>query len=85
VGTLAESPTFGSRIRLLEASCVDSRLAACREGRTRDTIVSVLIAGILGWMIGVAQLIFIDSWSLIYWEFVPLIPYAARSDGRCWE
>ena len=40
----------------------------------RVTIVASLIGSIIGWAIGVAQLIVIGSWDLFYWNWMPLIP-----------
>lgn len=34
----------------------------------------MLMGCIIGWIIGVAQLIFIGSWDLFYWTFMPMIP-----------
>ena len=40
----------------------------------RVTIVTSLIGSIIGWAVGVAQLIVIGSWDLFYWNWMPLIP-----------
>jgi len=42
--------------------------------RTHAMIWSVVVGAIIGLAIGVAQLIYIGSWDLFYWEFMPLIP-----------
>ncbi len=35
----------------------------------------MLAGSILGWAIGVGQLITIGSWDLFYWAWMPLIPF----------
>ena len=44
------------------------------DERTHCTILSVLVGAILGWVVGMAQLIYIGSWELFYWAYMPLIP-----------
>jgi hypothetical protein len=34
----------------------------------------MFIGGLIGFVIGVAQIIAIGSWKLFYWGFMPLIP-----------
>jgi hypothetical protein len=36
---------------------------------------------IIGWVVGVAQLIYIGSWPLFYWAFMPLIPLYSALGG----
>jgi hypothetical protein len=42
--------------------------------RTYHTLVATLVAGIIGWAIGVGQLIVIGSWELVYWPYSAMIP-----------
>jgi hypothetical protein len=40
------------------------------------------VAGaIIGWAVGVAQLIYIGSWELIYWVLMPMIPIYSAVGG----
>jgi hypothetical protein len=49
---------------------------------TRSILTSTMAGVIIGWVVGVAQLIYIGSWELIYWAFMPLIPiYSALGGG----
>jgi hypothetical protein len=49
---------------------------------TRSILTSSLVGAIIGWAMGVAQLIYIGSWELIYWAWMPLIPiYSAVGGG----
>ena len=49
--------------------------------QTRCTIMSTVAGAIIGWVIGVAQLIYIGSWPLFYWAFMPLIPIYSALGG----
>jgi len=51
-----------------------SRLQRAESERTHQMLLSVVIGGIIGWAVGVAQLIVIGSWDLFYWAWMPLIP-----------
>jgi hypothetical protein len=51
------------------------RLQRAEDERTRSTIVASLIGAILGWAIGVGQLVVIGSWDLVGWTYMPLIPF----------
>src|SRR5262245_61121565 len=51
------------------------RLQKAEDERTRCTIVASLIGAILGWAIGVGQLIIVGSWDLVAWTYMPLIPF----------
>ena len=56
----------------------DDLLSALRRAeteRTRATILSMLIGSIVGWAIGVGQLVIMGSWDLFYWPFMSLIPF----------
>jgi hypothetical protein len=49
---------------------------------TRSILTCSLVGAIIGWAMGVAQLIYIGSWELIYWAWMPLIPiYSAVGGG----
>ena len=50
-------------------------LQRAEDERTHYTILSVLVGAILGWVVGMAQLIYIGSWDLFYWAYMPLIPF----------
>ena len=52
-----------------------SRLERAEAEQTYQALLSVVIGGILGWAMGVAQLIVIGSWDLFYWAWMPLIPF----------
>lgn len=49
--------------------------------QTRYTIMSTVAGAIIGWMIGVAQLIYTGSWPLFHWAFMPLIPIYSALGG----
>lgn len=49
--------------------------------QTHCTIMSTVAGAIIGWVIGVAQLIYIGSWPLFYWGFMPLIPIYSALGG----
>ena len=49
--------------------------------QTRCIIMSTVAGAIIGWVIGVAQLIYIGSWPLFYWAFMPLIPIYSALGG----
>ena len=49
-------------------------LQRAEDERTHYTILSVLAGAILGWVVGMAQLIYIGSWDLFYWAYMPMIP-----------
>jgi len=58
-----------------EISCSDSRTdAACTA---RHTVIIALIGGIIGWVIGMVQVLFLGSAQLLYWELMPLIPFGS--------
>ena len=58
-----------------EIVCSDSRAdAACTA---HDAVVIALIGGIFGWVIGMAQVLFLGSGQLLYWELMPLIPFGS--------
>ena len=58
-----------------EIVCSDSRAdAACTA---HDTVVIALVGGIIGWVIGMAQVLFLGSGQLLYWELMPLIPFGS--------
>ena len=48
---------------------------------TRSILTCSLVGAIIGWAVGVAQLIYIGSWALIYWAWVPLIPIYSALGG----
>ena len=48
---------------------------------TRCIIISTLAGAIIGWAAGIVQLIYIGSWPLIYWGFMPLIPIYSALGG----
>ena len=48
---------------------------------TRSIITSTMVGVIIGWAVGVAQLIYIGSWPLFYWGFMPLIPIYSALGG----
>jgi hypothetical protein len=52
--------------------CRDSRLS-CGAG-PRNTVLSMLVAGILGWVIGFVLIGGIGSGALFHWELMPLLP-----------
>jgi hypothetical protein len=49
--------------------------------QTHATIVSVLVGSIIGWFMGIAQLIYIGSWEFFYWPFVSMIPLYSALGG----
>jgi len=48
---------------------------------TRSIITSTMVGVIIGWAVGMAQLIYIGSWPLFYWGFMPLIPIYSALGG----
>jgi hypothetical protein len=48
---------------------------------TRSILTSSAAGAIIGWIVGVAQLIYIGSWELIYWWLMPLIPIYSAVGG----
>ncbi len=48
---------------------------------TRSIITSTVAGAIIGWIVGMAQLIYIGSWPLFYWAFMPLIPLYSALGG----
>jgi hypothetical protein len=48
---------------------------------TRAILTSSLVGAIIGWVVGVAQLVYIGSWPLFYWAFMPLIPIYSAVGG----
>ncbi len=48
---------------------------------TRCIVTSTVAGAIIGWVIGMAQLIYIGSWPLFYWAFMPLIPIYSALGG----
>jgi ABC-type polysaccharide/polyol phosphate export permease len=56
-------------------------LQRAEDERTHYTVLSVLVGAILGWVIGVAQLIYIGSWELFYWAYMPMIPFYMALGG----
>ena len=48
---------------------------------TRSIITCSLVGAIIGWAVGVAQVIYIGSWELIYWAFMPLMPIYSALGG----
>jgi hypothetical protein len=48
---------------------------------TRCILTSIVAGAIIGWVIGMAQLIYIGSWPLFYWAFMPLIPIYSALGG----
>ena len=48
---------------------------------TRSIITSVLVGAIIGWVVGVAQIIYIGSWPLVYWAWMPLLPLYSMVGG----
>jgi hypothetical protein len=48
---------------------------------TRSIIISSLVGAIIGWVVGVAQVIYIGSWPLVYWSFMPLLPIYSMVGG----
>ena len=57
------------------------QLQRAEDERTRCTILSVLVGAILGWAVGMAQLIYIGSWDLFYWAYMPMIPFYMALGG----
>jgi hypothetical protein len=39
------------------------------------------MGAIIGWAVGVAQIIYIGSWELVYWAWVPLLPIYSMVGG----
>jgi hypothetical protein len=48
---------------------------------TRSILTCSLVGAIIGWAVGVAQLIYIGSWELIYWDWMPLMPIYSGVGG----
>jgi hypothetical protein len=48
---------------------------------TRSILTCTAAGAIIGWVVGVAQLIYIGSWDLIYWALMPLIPIYSAVGG----
>jgi hypothetical protein len=48
---------------------------------TRSIITSSLVGAIIGWVVGVAQVIYIGSWPLVYWAWMPLLPLYSMVGG----
>jgi hypothetical protein len=48
---------------------------------TRSILTSTVSGAIIGWVVGMAQLIYIGSWELFYWAFMPLIPIYSALGG----
>ena len=48
---------------------------------TRSIFTSIAAGAVIGWVIGMAQLIYIGSWPLFYWAFMPLIPIYSAVGG----
>ena len=48
---------------------------------TRCILTSTVAGAIIGWAVGVAQLIYIGSWPLIYWAYMPLMPIYSALGG----
>ena len=42
--------------------------------RNRTMTISILVGAIVGWFIGVAQLIIMGSWEMFYWVGMPMMP-----------
>ena len=62
-------------IRQVELVCTGSRISSsCTR---HDTIVIMLIYAIFGWVIAMAQMIFLGAWQIFYWELMPLLPFAS--------
>jgi hypothetical protein len=40
-----------------------------------------MVGVIIGWAVGMVQLIYIGSWPLFYWGFMPLIPIYSALGG----
>ena len=51
------------------------QLQQAEAARTRSIILSMLVGAILGWAIGVGQLLIMGSWDLFMWAWMPLIPF----------
>ena len=65
----------GTTVLGKEADDLVLALQRVEAERTRFTILSMLVGAILGWAIGMGQLIVIGSWDLLAWGFMPLIPF----------
>jgi len=48
---------------------------------TRSILTSSLVGAIIGWVVGVAQVIYIGSWPLVYWAWMPLLPLYSMVGG----
>jgi hypothetical protein len=48
---------------------------------TRSIITSSLVGAIVGWVVGIAQVIYIGSWPLAYWAWMPLLPLYSMLGG----
>lgn len=42
--------------------------------RSQAMAMSVAIGAIIGWILGVAQLIIMNSWEMFYWVGMPMMP-----------
>jgi len=58
----------------LERNCIDSRNCGLWFERRRYTIPSILLAGITGWALGVAQLAILGGQNFGNWDSIPLLP-----------
>jgi hypothetical protein len=66
---------YGKQIVALREDTNEMReLDRLASERTRQTIAAAAGGAIIGWFIGVGQLIVIGSWALVYWPYVPMIP-----------
>jgi hypothetical protein len=48
---------------------------------TRSIINCTLVGAIIGWVVGIVQVIYIGSWPLVYWAFMPLLPLYSMVGG----
>jgi hypothetical protein len=48
---------------------------------TRSILTSTVVGAIIGWVVGVAQLIYIGSWELFYWALMPMIAIYSAVGG----
>jgi hypothetical protein len=56
-----------------EPSTVVSALERAAADRAYVTKLAIVVGGLIGWVIGVAQVAVIGSWDFFYWPYMPLI------------
>jgi hypothetical protein len=56
-----------------EPSTLVPALERAEADRAYVTKLAIVVGGLIGWVIGVAQLVVIGSWDFFYWPYMPLI------------